>query len=177
MDNRSNWLAVACVRKAHGLQGFCKISSYSGDYSHIKKAKEVKVVCKTATEFYNIEAITKLGDGYILKFEGINSPEEVKQLNGADIYLKREELIPCKEGEFYRGDLVGCELIFDGKVQGKVNAIIEGAASDLLEVNLFDEDSSQDKKKTVLIPFIKNAIGEVDVKQGKIELLEEWYLL
>lgn len=176
MSKRANWLAVACVRKPHGLQGFCKITSYSGDYSHIKKAKQVKVVTKTSEEFYTIEAFSQLGTQFLIKFKGIDVPEVAKKLNGADIYLKREELIPCREGEFYRADLIGACLIFDEKECGVVSALIEGGANDLLEVSLFAPQSNTLSGKKVLVPFIKSVIGHIDIDEKKIQLLEDWFL-
>jgi len=105
-----------------------------------------------------------------MRFEGINSPESAGALSGAEIIAGREFASPLKDGEFYVEDLKGLRIVGkDGKDFGYLSDMIEGGGGNLAEVLL----PTGEKR---LAPFRNEFFGEVDLKEGKIELLEPWIL-
>lgn len=168
MKKDQQWLAVGCVRRSHGLSGFMKIQSFSGEFQHIAKAKKLRLISKGDSLDFSVEATCCKGGGLLIKLQGIDSPEAVRELNGCDIFLPRSELIPCQKGEFYIADLIGCDLFHEEILYGKVCSVVTNASSDLLEI-----ETPQSKK--VLVPFLKQFIGAVDLQRNRIELLEDWF--
>lgn len=162
-------LAVACVRKPHGVKGLIKIHSFSGDFDHIAAVDEVRVSLNGGIRTFSIENKVRKGGELLLKLAGVDTPEAVKAMAGADILLPRSQVKPCSKDEFFIADLVGCSLIFEGEDCGKVISVVTNAPQHLLEVEKADGKRS-------LIPMSKEAVGEIDLKNKTIELLESWFL-
>jgi 16S rRNA processing protein RimM len=86
-----------------------------------------------------------------------------------------------KKDEWYIADLLNCSLIYEGKddpatlnaptVVGTITDVLEGGGGYLLEVSLSE---SCDRK--VLVPFNKQFIGKVDIKNKTVQLMHLWIL-
>jgi 16S rRNA processing protein RimM len=91
-------------------------------------------------------------------------------LKGAEIIAPRENAAPLKEGEYYVEDLKGIEVIDrEGKVMGHIIAVTEGGGGNLAELKLLSGTMR-------LVPFRKEFFGDINLKKGKIVLLESWIL-
>lgn len=104
-----------------------------------------------------------MGDGLLMKFRGIDTPEAAKQLAGHEIWIPREAAAPLTEGEYYTADLHGCGVYVDGEKAGTVTGMTESGLYDLLIV-----DTGAGER---LVPFDRRFIGRVAPAEGVIELL------
>ncbi len=98
-----------------------------------------------------------------MKFENINSIDELLPYKGAFLYVQEDTIREnLEEDEFLIDELVGLE-IFDaeGKKQGFVVGVSNNGANDLLSVKT-------NSKKIVLIPFVKAIVTDVSIKDKKI---------
>src|SRR6056297_2843448 len=161
-------LAVGIVRTSHGVQGYVKVKSYSGETAHFSEMREVLLIKNKREKAYRIESVKSIHDGVLIKFEGIDTPEAGKLLAGYEIWVERAASAPLAEGEFYAADVIGCHLYFQGTDVGEVKAIIENGATDLLEVKV--------KEGTRIVPLTEQFIGKIDVEERTIELKDEWVL-
>lgn len=153
-----------------GLKGFVKIKSLSGETAHFSKLKKVTLKQGKKEEIRDIAEICFQGTTVLMRFSGIDSPEAAATLKGAEIVAGREAAAPLKKGEYYVEDLKGLEVLsLDGDVLGRITNLVEGGNGNLAELQLL----SGEKR---LAPFIKEFFGKVDIKKGKIELLEPWIL-
>ena len=162
-------LAVGIVRTSHGVQGYVKVKSYSGETAHFSEMREVLLIKNKREKAYRIESVKSIHDGVLIKFEGIDTPESGKLLAGYEIWVERSASAPLEEGEFYAADVIGCHVYFQGKDVGVVKSIIEHGATDLLEVKVVEE--------TRIIPVTEQFVGEIDVEAKTIELKDDWVLL
>jgi len=106
----------------------------------------------------------------LIRFTGIDSPEAAAALRGAEIIAGRESAAALKDGEYYVGDLNGLTVVgLDGEIWGGIIGIAEGGGGNLAEVKL----PSGHKR---FVPFRKEFFGDVNLKEGKIVLLEPWIL-
>ena len=78
---------------------------------------------------------------------------------GAELAILRDELPPPSPGTYYVSDLVGLEVVEDGKPLGVVVDVVQGEANDNLEL-----DSG------LLVPLIEDAVSEVDLVRGRVVL-------
>ena len=189
-------LTVGFVRGSHGLTGEVRIESASGRYDHIAVLKEVALVQKGISAKY-------AGNVLYMKFAGVDSPEAAKKLNGAALQTSRENACPLKEGEWYVEDLKKCSLVYFGEenglgndvaptddirsrsVVGSITDVLEGGASELLEV-LLSEDcdvlkeevklNANKKPRTVYVPFNETHVGKVDIPNKSVQLMHLWIL-
>ncbi len=161
-------LVVGIVRTSHGIKGYVKVMSLSGEYRHFLNMKEVCLVKDNVEKDYRIEEVKPASKDVLIKFEGIDTPEDGKRLAGAEIWVEREHAAPLDTGEFYVSDIVGCSLMFNGEKVGSVISVIGNGISDLLEV--------RSENGIRIVPLTEQFVGVIDVDKGVIELKDDWVL-
>ncbi|MBB6479122.1 ribosome maturation factor RimM [Spirochaeta isovalerica] len=162
-------IAIGKIRTSHGIKGFVKVVSFSGETDHFYDLEKIILKSDRQERESVIEEVKPLGDSVILKIAGIDSPEKAKTLAGMEILVPRDNAAPLNEGEYYHADLVQCSLRYDGEIIGRVKSIIEGGGGELFEVELNSGES-------VLIPFRDEFIGDISIDGKLIELKEKWIL-
>ena len=94
-----------------------------------------------------IEESSAAGSALVIRFTGYDSPESVKELQGMELLVNRENAAPLKPGEFYVEDIKGLEAVAEnGEILGNIAGIIEGGGGDLAEIRLKNGQSK-------IIPF------------------------
>lgn len=169
---KSDYLAVAKLGAARGLDGGLRLMSYSGSYSHIEAQREILVGGQAGLDDaqpMRIARVNSGGWGASIVFEGFETPESAQELVGRELFLPRAQACPKGPGEYYIADLVGMAVTVEGRAVGSVAAVIEGNADDLLEVRKTDGTTS-------LVPFRKEFVGTVDEEKGEIEIASPWIL-
>jgi len=131
MDSK---IATGVIRTSFGLKGFLKLKVYSDDYKHFKKLKEVTLKKGNSSLVVVIEALQIKGDSLLVKFEGYDTPEKSRNLNGYEIYINRDEAASLKENECYVSDLIGLKVLYEGKQVGKIGSFLDKVDSVLLEI-------------------------------------------
>jgi 16S rRNA processing protein RimM len=104
---------------------------------------------------------TKAGEA-VIGFEGVRDRSAAELLRGAELFIDRAVLPQTDEDEFYHADLIGLEARdVEGRVLGKVSALHNFGASDVIEFKRPDGDS-------VLLAFSKETVPELNVADGYI---------
>jgi 16S rRNA processing protein RimM len=94
--------------------------------------------------------------------KGIDSLEAARELVGARVYVRREELPAPEEDEYFVADLVGCAVATaDGVPVGHVAGVVSGPAHDWLEIRRAGGEE-------VLLPAVSEFVREVDVAGRRI---------
>ena len=165
-------LVTAFVRKPHGVKGFVRLESASGETAHIEALASVFLrFGKEGREVfeYKIEETAGSPAAFLVKFEGVDTLEEAKALSGAEVLVPRDKACPLDEGEFYVGDLCQCALVCGGSAVGDIVNVMEGGGGPLLEVRLYGGE-------TRLVPFRDAFVGDVDTEKKTVELRHSWIL-
>ena len=80
-----------------------------------------------------------------------------------NLYVERDRLPSLPDDEFYHADLIGLTVVdTGGETLGRVKAVLNHGAGDLLEV------SGKGMKQPVLLPFTKLAVPTVDLSAGRL---------
>ena len=177
-------LVVGFIRGSHGYSGESKVESASGEYEHLLKLKEVTLRQGEQQKETKVESVSLGNAVAYFKFKGIDSDTEIKKYSRWEILVPRKYAKPLKKGEWYIEDLRNCSLVYEGKdvpatliapdgkaVVGTITDVLEGGGGNLLEVSLAE---SCDRK--VLVPFNKEFIGKVDIKNKTVQLMHLWIL-
>jgi 16S rRNA processing protein RimM len=108
-----------------------------------------------------VESARNVPGSVIFKFRGIDSMDDAERWRGAEVRIPREERLVPEAGEFFIGDLIGCEVIErgTGSSLGFVTGLDEGGASGLLHVG-----------PDLLIPFARSICISIDVAAKRIEV-------
>ena len=104
------------------------------------------------------------GEHVIFKFKGVDSISDAERLAGADVSIAIEQRPATEEGEYYRSDLVGCE-VFDQRARllGTIADWQDTGATPLIEVRT-------PAGKELLIPFAKSMFAKIDLERRRVEV-------
>ena len=166
MINKSEWLVVGLITSCHGINGQVKVKSLS-DFEErflkpgkrwLQKENEPPSEKKLTSGFKQPGKET-----FIIKFQGINTRDHAEQLKKHKILVKTSKLPKLKKGEFHLLELVNLQVkILENdelKIIGKV-INLENEKNNLLIIELFEN------QKKVLIPFVKEIVPIVDIKNN-----------
>jgi len=161
-------IAIGKIRTSHGVNGFLKVLSFSGQTDHFLKLKEFVLKKDGKVKTLAVESIKASGSTVFVKLKGIDSPEIGKTYSGWEIWVPEELAAKLSDGEYYLKDLNGCNLVNTGKILGRIIGISENSINDLLEVKT--------ETGIYIIPFKNEYIGEVNIDSGTVELTALWLL-
>ena len=148
MSTTGRLVSVGRVGKAHGLDG----SFYVVRPSHLLPlGMTLTVGGRTAS----IERRAGTDQRPLIRLSGISDRESVAAIVGEALMADLADA-PLESDEWLSADLIGCEV----PGIGKVTRVIEGPSCDVLEVGA----------DGVLIPFISDAVKEIDVEARRIEV-------
>jgi 16S rRNA processing protein RimM len=160
-------LATGIVRAPHGVKGFVRVKPYSDDFKHFFSLKEVTLQREGKSRKVEIEQVQNHSGELLVKFKGIDSPEDARFISGWDILVPRQQASKLGKGEVYIADLPGMKLVYENEEVGEVVSTIEGAQALLLEVLALDG-------KKYLVPYMKGIfVSDVDLEKGTIKLLKK----
>ena len=166
MINKNEWLIVGLITSCHGINGQVKVKSLS-DFEERFLKPGIRWLQKENEPPSKI----KLTSGYkqpgketfIIKFEGITTRNNAEQLKNYKILVETNKLPKLKKEEFHLLELINLQVkILENdelKIIGKV-LDLENEKNNLLIIELFKN------QKKVLIPFVKEIVPVVDIKNN-----------
>ncbi len=168
MINTNEWLTVGLVTSCHGINGQVKVKSLS-DFEERFLKPGMRWLQKDNEPPSKIELLTGFKqpgkETFIVRFQGINTRNHAEQLKKFKILVKTNELPKLKEQEFHLLELIDLQVKTlennELKVIGKV-INLENEKNNLLVIELFKN------QKKVLIPFVKEIVPIVDIKNNFI---------
>ncbi len=158
-------IAIGRIRSSHGVKGYLKIQSFSGEIEHFLSLKDIVLKYKTVEKMFSVSDIKRSGASVLLKLGGIDTPEEGKRYSGWEIWVDKTHASPLASGEYYIYQMIGSSLIFNNNTVGIVIGITDNGISDLFEV--------KGSKGSFIVPFTNEFVGNVNLKEHTIELKDE----
>jgi 16S rRNA processing protein RimM len=151
---------LAAVIGAQGLKGAVKVKLFTEtpealpSYGPLRDSQGKK---------YEITAFRpgKPGEA-VISFSGIADRDAAEALKGTELFVSRDALPATSEEEFYHADLIGLEAQdSEGRVLGKVSAVHNFGAGDVVEILRPDGDN-------VLLAFTRETVPTIDIAGGRI---------
>jgi len=150
---------VGDIGRPQGLQGEVRIRSFTAEPASI--AEYGPLEDETGTRLFEIESLRVTPKALSARIKGVTTREEAEALTGTKLFVPRSRLPERAEDEWYHSDLIGLAAInADGATIGTVIAVHNFGAGDLLEIE------SPGGGATVLMPFTRETVPEVDVEGG-----------
>jgi 16S rRNA processing protein RimM len=166
MINKNEWLTVGLITSCHGINGQVKVKSLS-DFEERFLKPGIRWLQKENEAPSKIELISGFKQPgkatFILKFQGINTRNHAEQLKKFKILVKADKLPKLQKEEFHLLELVNLEVkTLENNELKKIGKVInlENEKNNLLVVELFKN------QKKVLIPFVKEIVPLVDIKNN-----------
>jgi 16S rRNA processing protein RimM len=157
-------IAVALVRKAHGLDGEVLVELLTGDPDDVFGVDRVLRVTGgqgKGPDRLTVRSARRHKGGLLLRFQEVADRNAAERLQGRELTLPTDELRRLDEDEFFLHDLVGYEVVREnGEPVGDVVTSYETGAQLLLGVAAGERE--------LLIPFGRHMVTEVDREGRKI---------
>jgi 16S rRNA processing protein RimM len=151
------------IGAAQGLKGEVRIRSYTEEPAGITAYGPLQDETGRKIEIESLRATPK---ALIARIKGVTTREAAEALGRTKLYVSRAMLPKRGEEEWYHADLVGLTAVGrDGAPLGEVVAIQNFGAGDLLELKPASGGA------TVLVPFTRDTVPEIDVEGGRLTLV------
>lgn len=148
------FLNIGKYVNTHGIKGEIRLLSKFRHKDKIFK-KDFKVYIGKDKKEYTINTYRVHKSFDMLTFDGINDINLIEPLKGSFVFINKEDLILDKN-VFLSVDLIGFDVIIEGKIIGKITEIIDTPANEVLVLD-----------SRVMIPYVKDFIKNIN-KESKI---------
>jgi len=157
----SDLICVGTIAGAFGVQGEVRLKSFTADPTAI--ADYAPLSNEDGTQIFSVTLTRPINNGFAARLGGVKTKEEADALKGVKLFAEREKLPELSDDEFYHTDLIGLE-VYDtgGTLLGRIKAVMNHGAGDILEVN------SAGNSGSVLVPFTLEIVPTVDLTAGRI---------
>ena len=166
MIEKNEWLVVGLITSCHGINGQVKVKSLS-DFEErflnpgmrwLQKENELPSKIKLTSGFRQPGK-----EIFIVKFQGIHTRDQAEKLKKYKMLVKTNKLPELKKEEYHLLELINLQVktLENDKLKiiGKV-INLENENNNLLIIDLFKN------QKKVLVPFVKEIVPEVDIKNN-----------
>ena len=156
---------VAEIIRPRGIRGELLANSQTDVPGRLESLSQAQARLKDGSDVaVEISQAWPYRESWVLKFAGVDSIEAADRFRGADLWVPREHRGELPDGEFFRSDLVGCQVI--DRVSGQVIGMVKGwqqygCAAPLMEVG--------GRRGELLVPFVA-AQCEVNLIERAISL-------
>jgi len=156
-------VCVGVITGARGLKGEVRVKSFTARPEDVGAYGPLSDEAGTRTLRLAVTGPAK--DAVIARVEGVADRTAAEALKGTRLYVARDALPAAAEDEFYHADLIGLRVEAVGgagpAAWGAVKAVHDFGGGALIEIERPDG-------ATVMLPFTKKAVPEVDIAGGRI---------
>ena len=166
MIDKSEWLIVGLITSCYGIKGQVKVKSLSDFEERFLKPgmRWLQKENEPPSKIKLISGFRQPGkETFIIKLQGINTRNLAEKLKKYKILVKTNQLPELKREELHLLELINLQVktLENDELQiiGKV-IDLENEKNNLLVLELFNN------QKKVLIPFVKEIVPLVDIKNN-----------
>ncbi|HEX6083375.1 MAG TPA: ribosome maturation factor RimM [Thermoanaerobaculia bacterium] len=157
-------IAVGVIRKAHGVRGEASVEPWTDSLERFDDLETVTLVSPDESQAREtaVESVRIHAGRALLKFAGIDTPEDVQLLHNWTVEIPEEEARELEDDEYFLHDLVGLTLVdAEGRERGVVTDAYEGGAGILLNVKRSDGREFE-------LPFAADLCTEIDLEAKRM---------
>jgi 16S rRNA processing protein RimM len=154
---------IGVIVGVQGVRGQVRIKSYAARPEDVGAYGPLQD--KSGQRRFEVKAEGVSRGAVIGRIAGIADRNAAEALRGVELYVDRAALPAAKDDEYYHADLIG--LVAQDRTGGRigtVRSVEEYGAGPLLQIE------RPGSRKTVLVPFTKAVLVEVDLAGGRIVL-------
>ena len=159
-DDSSALIQLGFVGAPFGVRGWVKLRSHTDPPERLLEHRSLMLGRGSVWQTYRIEASGRSGGALTVKLSGVEDRDQAQALRGAEIRVPRSELPPRNDRDFYRADLIGCEVVnLEGTGLGRVQNFMETPAQILMVVR---------GERDILIPAVPQYLRRVDLQSRRV---------
>lgn len=161
-------IKVGYITNTHGIKGEIKVypltdnlDRFNEDIDFYIDNQNIKVKIVKSREYRGL---------VYLKLQDYDNINDVLKFKSKYLLIDEENRLDLPEDSYYISDLIGSDIVEDGKIIGTVKDVLMNSTNDIYLCRRKDN-------KEFMIPAVKEFIREVDAKNKKIhvKLIEGMY--
>jgi 16S rRNA processing protein RimM len=158
--NETDLLVLGKVTSAFGLKGEIRVFYHGSDSCLLAGLEQIWLGAEPETAAaYTLRQMRAYRGRLLLGLQGVEDRDQAKALAGQWLLVRKGDLPPLGEGEFYLAELKGMEVRDSrGQYLGRVRSFRGGGAQELLEI-------SNRQGREALLPLVKPLLQELDMEK------------
>jgi len=157
--NDKNRICLCAIAGAFGIKGAVRLKPFTAD--PLSVADYGPLTNEDGTQEFELSNLSLIKGGVSAQVKNVQNRNQAEDLRGLRLYINRAQLPDLPEDEYYYSDLLGLEIEnLSGEILGKVKAIQDHGAGDIIEVmgpnGVFD------------IAFTRASVPYVDIANRKL---------
>ncbi len=154
-------VAAARVGRPHGLGGELRLDPLGGLPAGLGGYRTLLLEQRGVYTPMALEGERRNGRFLLVKFAGIDTPEQARAWTHATLWVERDEMPPLADDEYYHVDLLGCRVEDEaGTVLGEVVDVVASGPHDLLVV--------REAGREWMLPVLARWVPSIDVEQRRV---------
>jgi 16S rRNA processing protein RimM len=156
-------ICLGIITGAHGIKGWVRVKSFTADPEAI--ADYGQLSDESGARRFALELVGAQKGVLLARIKGVEDRNAAERLKGLRLYVRRADLPPPGDDEFYEADLIGLAATReDGTLFGTIRVVNNFGAGASLEI----EDPAG---KMVLVPFTNAAVPVVDIANKRVVIV------
>jgi 16S rRNA processing protein RimM len=121
------WVELGRLGAPFGVKGWVHVESWTNPPERLLELPEWPLRLPSGERVTRRLAEGRAhGEGFAARLDGVSSRDQAAALTGAVVEVERAALPPTGEREYYRADLIGCEVSnLEGTTLGVVSHFVE----------------------------------------------------
>lgn len=163
-DDSSALIQLGIVGAPFGVRGWVKLRSHTDPPERLLDHRILHLGRNGSFAEFRVEERGRSGGALTAKFAGVADRDQAAALRGLEVAVPRAVLPPREANEFYRSDLIGCEVVnLQGAKLGVLQNFVETPAQALMVVR---------GAKEYWVPAEPKHLRKVDLKTRTV--LVDW---
>ncbi|MET0091210.1 MAG: ribosome maturation factor RimM [Candidatus Thiodiazotropha sp.] len=133
--SQDEMILMGRVSGLFGVRGWLKIYSHAAPREGILNYRDWYLRRDGSWQAFRVAEGHRQGKGVVVHLDGYDDRDQASTLLGSDIAIRRDQLPPLADGEYYWNDLEGLRVVnLEGVDLGVVSHLFETGANDVLVV-------------------------------------------
>ena len=158
----TKYLEIGQIVNTFGIKGMVKVKPFTDNIERFSNLEKIYIKNKSGQTEYKIQEVKYHKNMVLIKFEGIENPEQADLLRNSYLIVDRETEEPLESGRYYIVDMIGLDVFTDdNEYLGKLEDIYNTGSNDIYVVK-------NELGKQVLLPAIEDVIKNIDMDNKKV---------
>lgn len=158
----TKYLEIGQIVNTFGIKGMVKVKPFTDNIERFSNLEKIYIKNKSGQTEYKIQEVKYHKNMVLIKFEGIENPEQADLLRNSYLMVDRETEEPLEAGRYYIVDMIGLDVFTDdNEYLGKLEDIYNTGSNDIYVVK-------NELGKQVLLPAIEDVIKNIDMDNKKV---------
>jgi 16S rRNA processing protein RimM len=159
-DESSALIQLGFVGAPFGVRGWVKLRSHTNPPERLLEHGSLQIGREGAWRSYRVEQRGKSGGALTAKLAGVEDRDQAAALRGAQVCVPRADLPQRDDKDFYRADLIGCDVVnLAGAGLGVVQHFVETPAQVLMVVR---------GEREYWVPAVPQHLRRVDLQARRV---------